>query len=266
MSRIELAGRSVVKTAHAAAVLCILLSSFSTRAQAPAAKPDRRNLTPEEIIKEFSAKETEFYEAWMQYTYRQLAEVKVLAVDGRPSKERLVIESEVVFRDDGSREVQIVRRAGRLRSVGWTEEDTERHNNILPFALTAKELPLYNLKYEGKERIDELDCHIFSVKPKSTRGDRLYFQGKIWVDDHDLQIVRTVGKPVPQQRDNQFPEFETLRQVVDKQYWFPVWTHADSVLHFPASTVRIEETITYEDYKRFGAKATIKFDPEKPKP
>ena len=238
--------------------------STSAGAQAPSPGPPRKELTPEEIIKAFSEKETEFYEAWMQYSYRQNAEIQVLAVNGRPTRERMSIVSEVVFNDDGTREVRIVQRAGRLRSVGWTEEDSERHNNILPFALAAKDLPLYQLKYEGKERADELDCHVFSVKPKSTKGGRLYFQGRIWVDDQDLQIVRTLGKPVPQSRDNQFPEFETIRQIVDDKYWFPVWTHADSVLNFSSQSVRIEETITYEDYKRFGAKATIQFEPQKP--
>jgi len=97
------------------------------------------------------------------------------------------------------------------------------------------------------------------VKPKKTIRGKMYFEGKIYVDDLDLQIVRTVGKPVPQTRDNQFPEFETIRQMIDDKYWFPVWTHADSSLRFRENTIRIEETIVYEDYKRFGSKATIKF-------
>ncbi|MBP1600529.1 MAG: hypothetical protein H6Q06_680 [Acidobacteria bacterium] len=165
---------------------------------------------------------------------------------------------------DGTREVRVVSRQGGLRSVGWTPEDTEVINNLQPFALTAKELPLYDLKYEGKEKADELDCYVFSVKPKQTKGGRIYFQGKIWVDDQDLQIVKTVGKPVPQRRENQFPEFETIRQVIDDKYWFPVWTRADSSLNFPSQVVRVEETITYEDYKRFGSKATIDFGTPKP--
>ncbi len=227
----------------------------------PAAK---KNLTPEEVIQAFAAKETEFYEAWMQYTYRQTAKIRIVSVNGFSSREGMTIVSEVVFRDDGTREVQVVRRSGQLRSVGWTKEDTDVINNIQPFALTAKELPLYDLKYEGKEKVDELECYLFSVKPKKTKGDRMYFQGKIWVDDQDLQIVRTVGKPVPQRRDNQFPEFETIRQVIDEQFWFPTWTHADSTLRFSDNSVRVEETITYEDYKRFGSKAKIEFGPPKP--
>jgi hypothetical protein len=216
-------------------------------------------LTPEQIIEKFANKEEEFFEAWMQYTYIQTANIRVLSVDGAPQKESMTIVYEVVFNDDGSREVQLVRSSGRLRSVSFSPEDKEVIQNINPFALTKSELPLYNLKYEGKEKADELDCYVFSVSPKSMKGGRMYFKGKIWVDDKDLQVVKTVGKAVPQSRDNQFPEFETIRQVIDDQFWFPVWTHADSKLKFPEQEVRIEETITYGDYKRFGSKATIHF-------
>jgi hypothetical protein len=222
--------------------------------------------TPEQIIQNFTQKETEFYEAWMQYTYTQTASIRVLSVDGRPpeKKESMVIISEVVFNDDGTREVRTIRRSGRLRSVGYTDEDKDVMDNINPFALTEEERPLYDLKYEGKEKVDELVCYVFSVKPKSTKKGKLYFEGKIWVDDEDLQVVRTVGKPVPQSRDNKFPEFETLRQMIDNKYWFPVWTHADSDLRFPNNTVRIEETITYDNYRKFGSDATIKFGTPSP--
>src|SRR5207247_4213714 len=119
-----------------------------------------------------------------------------------------------------------VQKRGGLHSVDWTRDDNDVINNLQPFALTAKDLPKYNVTYEGKERVDELDCFVFSVKPKTTKGG-IYFQGKIWVDDRDLPVVSTVVKPVPQTSENQFPEFETIRQVIDGKDWFPVWTHAD---------------------------------------
>ena len=243
-------------------ILTALLSSGHSGAQT-ASKTEQ--LTPDQIIQKFAAKESEFYEAWMQYTYIQTARIRVVAVDGYPQKESMTVVYEVIFNDDGSREVKLVRSSGRLRSVIFTEEDKEVIQNINPFALTKDELPLYNLKYEGKEKADELDCFVFSVSPKSTKGRRLYFKGKIWVDDQDLQIVKTVGRPVPQTRDNLFPEFETIRQVIDNKYWFPVWTRADSRLRFTDKDVQIEETITYDNYQRFGSDATITFgtpDPE----
>ena len=150
-----------------------------------------------------------------------------------------------------------------MRSVIFTRDDEEVIDNLQPFALTEKELVLYDLSYQGTEKVDELDCYVFSVMPKSVKAGRFYFEGKIWVDDQDLQVVRTVGKPVPQKKNSQFPQFETIRQMIDNKYWFPVWTHADSVLHFQRDNVRIEETITYSDYKHFASKATIQFEPPK---
>jgi hypothetical protein len=246
----------------AAAIVLIHIPSWAQAPDQPESRPESqpasgKNLTPEQIIEQFAQKESEFYEAWMQYVYRQTAVIKVLSVNGVPKNETLRIVSEVVFNDDGTREVNVLRRSGGLRAVGFTDEDREVLENLHPFALTAKEIPLYKLKYEGKEKADELDCHVFSVKPKKMQKGKMYFEGKIYVDDRDLQIVKTVGKAVPQSADNQFPEFETIRQMIDGKYWFPVWTHADSRLYFRDNTVRVEETVTYDDYKMFRAKARI---------
>jgi hypothetical protein len=258
-----------VRNAHILVAALIILAGYSgaqiaARSASGSAVQSRPSQEPtsEEIISKFTEKETEFYNAWMQYTYTQIATIRVLAVNGVPprGREEMRIVSEVVFKDDGSREVRIIRDSGQLRSVGYTEEDAEVINNINPFALTKEQLPLYDLRYRGKEKVDELMCYVFSVKPKKVEKDHLYFEGRIWVDDVDLQVVRTIGKPVPQSRDNQFPEFETIRQVIDKKYWFPVWTHADSELPFPDNRVRIEETITYENYKKFGSDVNIQFE------
>jgi len=247
--------------------LLVGLSDAQTKSQLPAQqKPQsapREELTPDQIIQNFASKEEAFYEAWMQYTYVQSAEIRIVSVDGVPQNERMTLVYQVVFNDDGSRELQLVRSSGQLRTVFFTSEDKQAIQDINPFALTKNQLPLYNLKYEGKEKADELDCYVFSVSPKSTKGGKLYFKGKIWVDDRDLQVVKTVGKPVPQTSENQFPDFETIRQMIDNKYWFPVWTHADSKLKFTDKEVRIEETITYGDYKRFGSKATILFPSQK---
>jgi hypothetical protein len=245
-------------------MLCAQAGSGSQTAQQPPARVEAqgtKDAAPEEIIRQFSAKETEFYEAWKQYTYHQVAELRVVSKNGMPVRETMTTISDIVFKDDGTREVQVKRRAGNIHSIVYTMNDEEVINNLQPFALTEKELPLYNLAYQGKEKVDELNCYVFSVSPKSTKAKRLFFEGKIWVDDRDLQVVRTVGRPVPQKKGGeQFPAFETIRQMIDNRYWFPVWTHADSQLHFDPDTVHIEETITYSDYKRFASKTTVKFE------
>ena len=242
-------------------ILCVLPGLFGADDGAPIAVTEKKpeEISPEEIIKKFTEKESEFFRAWMGYTYVQNVFIRILSVDGRPSSEWMEMVFEVVFNDDGSREVQQTRRRGELRAVRFTLEDQEVITNLNPFALTVADLPLYDLKYEGKEQVDELNCYVFSVKPKSVRRGRLYFEGKIWIDDVDYMVVRTKGRAVPQTSNNLFPEFETLRQMIDGEYWFPVWTHADERLRFPNSTVRIEQTITYDDYRRFDTTTTIHF-------
>ena len=247
-----------LKLALSVLILCVVSVMCGAVDETPSGA-DAKTPSPEEIIKKFTEKETEFYKAWMNYTYVQNADIRILSVDGRPSNERMEIVSEVTFNDDGSRYVRQVSRKGELRAVRFTPEDYDIINNINPFALTASELPLYNLKYEGKERVDDLNCYVFSVKPKNIKRGNLYFEGKIWVDDIDFMVVQTRGKAVPQGKENLFPEFETVRQIIDGKYWFPVWTHAEERLNFPNSSVRIEETITYGDYKKFDIKTTIRY-------
>jgi hypothetical protein len=237
---------------------CVLPGLYGADEATPPAAAEK-DPSPEEIIRKFTEKETEFYKAWMNYTYVQNAYIRILSVDGRPSTEWMEMVSEVVFNDEGIREIKPIRRRGGLRAVRFTREDEEIINNLNPFALTTAELPLYNLKYEGKERVDELNCFVFSVKPKDMKRGRLYFEGKIWVDDIDFMVVRTMGRAVPQTNNNLFPEFETLRQMIDGKYWFPVYTYADERLRFPDSTVRIEETITYDDYRRFDVTTNIRY-------
>ena len=117
------------------------------------------------------------------------------------------------------------------------------------------------MNYLGKEQVDELDTYVFDVNPKSIDRDERYFEGKIWVDDQDLQIVKTYGKTVYQitkkNRDARFPRFETYRQNIDGKYWFPAYTKADDVLQFPSGNIRVREIVKYENYKRFEAEVKI---------
>ena len=83
--------------------------------------------------------------------------------------------------------------------------------------------------------MDEIGCFQFSVKPKKMEKGKRYFEGQIWVDDRDLQIVKTYGKGVGiwSRRGQRVSAFETYREQIDGKYWFPTYTHADDTLHFP---------------------------------
>ncbi len=47
-----------------------------------------------------------------------------------------------------------------------TAEDIEDLGGIKPFALEPSKIDKYNIRYVGKEKIDELNLHIFDVQPK----------------------------------------------------------------------------------------------------
>ena len=56
------------------------------------------------------------------------------------------------------------------------------------------------------------------------------------------------------------PPYTTYYQEVDGGNWFPVYTKAEGILHFPhdeGGDVHIRYVVKYEDYKRFHAKSRI---------
>jgi hypothetical protein len=128
--------------------------------------------------------------------------------------------------------------------------------------LTTKDVPLYYVRYLGKQTLDEIPCYTFAVKPKKMVKGKRYFEGLVWVDDRDLQIVKTYGRGVGLMKknyDNQFPKFETYRQQIDGKYWFPTFTIANDVLMFRTGPQPIKMVVKYKDYKQFGSDVRITF-------
>ena len=152
-----------------------------------------------------------------------------------------------------------------LHNILLTPQDEQDLRSVQPFVLTTDDIGKYDIQYSGKKKLDEIDCYQFSVKPKKMVKGKRYFEGDIWVDDRDLQIVKTYGKGVgdpKKNEDNQFPKFETYREQIDGKYWFPTYTRADDTLHFKDSSQRIRMIVKYENYKRFGAETNITFGDE----
>ncbi len=227
------------------------------------------NVNPQQIIQRFAQKESEFRDLWQKYTYTQLIEFQVLSRAGAV-RERQLIEIEVYFTNDGKRQTRVLSDRGQLRSVGVTKEDISDAVGLQPFALTTEELPQYNITYEGEEVVDELSTYVFKVEPKKIEKKKRYFEGRIWVDQQDLQIVMSKGKAVPDYRDNKFPEFETRREQIDGDHWFPTWTKAEDILIFDnGHDVHVRQFITYENFKKFEVGTSIKYGkveetPQKP--
>jgi hypothetical protein len=230
-------------------------------------KSEPKGTTVEEIIKRFAAKEKEFKEARDQYTFRQ--DVKVMTLDGDTPNGMYQQVFDVTF-DDRGRKIKNVVYAPQSTieqgGISMTEEDFDDIENRLPFVLTSDEIGEYDILYVGQQKQDELSTYVFDIAPKQIVGKKRYFQGRIWVDDHDFQIVETYGKTVPDIRkkhgkeENLFPKFTTWREQVDGQYWFPTYTRAEDTLQFSMRPIKIREIIKYTNYRRFGSKSKITYE------
>jgi hypothetical protein len=238
----------------------LLGSAVSGYGQVPAAE-----LPVEEIIRKFAEKEKEFKLARENYAFRQEIKVQELSNSDRVMGEYQTI-TEVSFDERGRRTEKVVYAPPpTLVRLGITAEDLQDFREIQPFVLTSDEIDKYDLKYQGKEKIDEITAYAFDVSPKKMEKGQRYFEGKIWVDDQDLQIVKTYGKSVPDLRtkgnENLFPKFETYREQID-EYWFPTYTRAVDTLNFADGAIKMREIIRYGNYKKFQTSVKLRFDGE----
>lgn len=241
----------------------------------PAGKVELSDPSPDQIqkiIQEFAAKEKLFKEARNNYTYHQINKVETLDADGSVDGE-YEQDWDILYDDSGKRVERVTYApVDTLQRIQITQEDLSAFRNIQPFVLTTDELPEYEIKYLGHVKVDEITAYVFSIRPKEIRKSQVYFQGVVWVDDRDLQIVKQEGKTVPETRtkkgQNLFPRFTTYREQIDGKFWFPTFTLADDTLYFAEAPVHIKEIIKYTEYKQFKSttKTRVLSDlPEEPK-
>ena len=250
-----------------AAVGCLCLLFFFSSAcfdrvyaqqQTPTSTNDG-SLDIPKIIQAFTTKETEFRKALSEYAFKRDATIQTIGAAGEVTGEYHRV-SQFVFTDQSERFEKITFfPPPTLTELIFTQEDLEDLGGVQPFALEASKIDQYDFKYVGKEQVDELHTYVFDVAPKvlpKKVSDRR-FEGRIWVDEDDLQIVKVRGKAVPQ-GNQRFPLFETYRQQIDGRYWFPTYTSADDELVFPkGQVVHIRMLVRYTDYKRFGSKVKV---------
>jgi outer membrane lipoprotein-sorting protein len=259
-------------------VLCLLLTAllvgngFFASAQTQSTPP------ASELIKQFAAKESELREIWKEYTYQQESKLQVIGPAGIVSGELYQL-SEFVFNDAGTRIQRILRAPmSTLQDAGltFTAEDRAALIDLQPFSLTTEELPNYTVTLAGKEKIDDIKTYVFDVNPKVMTDQRAlgklkdqkvegrYFQGKVWVDEQDMQVVKVRGKVVPEFKQR-FPVFETYRENIDERFWLPTYTYADEVLNFEKGfSVHMRMVVRYKNYRRFSSDVKVTTGAEEP--
>ena len=264
---VKIAVRIAAQIAVLPAVLAAMLTVFpiGAAAQTDCAEGNGildtappKGMTVPELIQKFGAEETKVKDARTHFTYTQ--DVLVQTLNGKTVDGQFHEVSTVSYDDKGKRAEKVTfAEQSTLRGVQLSQEDMDDVRIFMPLILTTADLPDYNLTYAGQQHVDDLDTYVFHVEPKKEEKNKRYFQGRVWVDNHDLQIVKACGKSVPDtihvkknQPQDIRPTFVSYRQPVDG-HWFPAYAKVDDTLHFRAETVHIREILKLTGYQKAGA-------------
>ncbi len=256
------------------ALIILSLSANGTFAQSSnIVKKDLSQAEIDRIIKTFTSKEAEFRAALTNYVFNRSADFKTLGMGGQVTGV-FRRDSLMTLTPDGTRGEKILYSPIPTTSV-VNPEDLEDLGGVTPFALEPSAISQYNISYVGKEKIDELNLYVFDVTPKvipDPKKTKLrLFTGRVWVDDTDLQIVKSKGKAVPETKINKFPIVETWRENIDGKYWFPSYASSDDELVFDSGeSYKIKLRVKYTNYRQGKSEVIILDDdettPAKPKP
>ena len=220
--------------------------------------PAPPSIPPEEIIKRFSEKEDQYIAARAGYTYKKTVRLQEFGPDGKPSGEMSLVIEVKPGADGKIYEKTVERPQSSLHYLEMGPEDFQSLARMPAYALTTAQLAKYNLKYLGKELVDEIDCYIFQVKPKGVERAHYFFDGIVWVDAQYLEVVKTYGKWVNDLGDMRtatmpFNIFETYRENVDGKLWLPNYMRSDDTLNLKDLNVPVRLVIKWTDYKPAGA-------------
>jgi hypothetical protein len=216
---------------------------------------------PPNLAKLVAHRESETIAERNEYMYRQTVTVQELDGNGSARGEYKEVR-DIVFSPAHERSEDVIGRPSNgLKLLKMTEEDFRDIREIQPLTLSEEQLWNYDTKFRGEEPMDDMDCWVLQIKPRQILEGQRFFDGLLWVDKKDYNIVRLQGQAVPQIRsmaqENLFPRFTTIRKPLDGKHWFATFTYADDTLQFRSGPLREKLTIAYSNYKRFGATSTF---------
>jgi hypothetical protein len=219
------------------------------------------SLPPAQIIKGFTQKEDVYVAARPQYSYRKTIRIQEFGPDGQPSGEYQATYEAGRTSDGKIYEKAISSPQSTLEYLQFEPDDVQRMFRAPEYPLTTSQLPKYVLQYLGTETVDEVECYIFQVHPKTLDRQHPYFDGVIWVDQKHLEVVKTYGKWVTdlgEYRPSSLPfsMFETYRENVDGRYWFPNYSRSEDVVKLKIRNVPVRVTVKWSNFKPFPASET----------
>ena len=261
--------RSNVLAACCALALLFAAAPASLRAQAagpmqppestkfpappPPSKPEPPTLPPDEIIRRFAAKEDEMLRAIMGYTFQKDVRLQEIGPDNKTTGQLEIVTQLRITPEGKFIEKPVSRQPSTLHYVDLQRGDSDLLAPTPLFPLTTAILPKYIITYGGKQPLDELSAYYFTVKPRALERARAYFSGVVWVDVQDLVIVKTMGKWVTEIGDVTasnlpFTVFETYRQQVGKNLWFPAYSRSDDTIQSGDASVPVRVIVKWSDF------------------
>ena len=84
----------------------------------------------------------------------------------------------------------------------------------------------YDFSYVHREFLGDVRCIVFDVTPKKGSG-KGRFQGRIWVEDQDFNIVRMNGTYVPHPENAYFFHMDSWRINAVAGYWVPAYVYSE---------------------------------------
>jgi hypothetical protein len=234
-----------------------------THAPPPEAPPD---LPVDQIIQRFSQKELEFAQAHRKYGFTKSLRLTEYGLDGKPSGEFGMSTQSVVASDGWVSQRVVDKPTSTLHYMDPEPPDMDFISKLPFYPLVPSEIPKYNIKYLGREKVDEIDCYIFEAKPKMVDRAHPYFQGIVWVDTKYIEIVKTYGTFVTDlgslhSQNLPFSNFETYRENVEGKYWFPDYSRSDEEVHIKDRQVPVRLVIKWSDFKPLAVPSSTAASP-----
>ncbi len=204
----------------------------------------------EEIVRRFAAAEDAARKIYDAYDFMQTIRIEELSNPGG----KFTVTGEVYTRPDGLRFFRVVNQPeSTLKLTHYSFEDVRTITALPVFFLTSDQIANYDFLYAGQQKLDELNCYVFQVKPKQLSRSQRLFQGVVFVDDHDLAIVETYGKFVTELIDEgtklPFSLFETYRENFQDKYWLPTYTTSDDYLGSGDDQFQLRLVIRSSEFK-----------------
>lgn len=84
----------------------------------------------------------------------------------------------------------------------------------------------YNFEFVRREFLGDVRCLVFDITPKPNAGKGM-FEGRIWVEDRDFNIVRLNGTYVPRPKNAQFFHMDSWRLNLIPGYWVPAYIYSE---------------------------------------